>query len=191
MCEKWKTDFEKIDGFIMRDIRICLEKNQDDYIERFMILPHRKFNFSAAFFGSKWFVYRLMLREGMLLWGLDLLVTTFVGTLLTIFGLKKMMNPDSIRKLIIIGMALVYMIFFFIQGFIADQIYWKKLKRELTAFGRKDSNEPASKEEIDKMKEWTGVSIKSAIFVSVLWGIATNMVYKYIMCPTILWAVSL
>ena len=191
MGEKWKTDYEKIDGFIKRDIRICLDKNQDDYIDRFMTLPRRKFNFSAAFFGGRWFVYRLMLKEGVLLWGLDWLVTTFLVTLLTIVGLKKMMNPDSLRNLIKIGIALVYVIFFFIQGVIADQIYWKKLKRELTSFGRKDRNEPASEEQIEKMKEWTGVSIKSVIFVSILWGIANNLVLKHIIYPIILWGISL
>ena len=86
MGETWKTDYEKIDGFIKRDIRICLDKNQDEYIERFMNLPRRKFNLSAAFFGSRWFVYRLMLREGVLFWGLELSVTAFVSTLLTIIG---------------------------------------------------------------------------------------------------------
>lgn len=191
MGETWKTDYEKIDGFIKRDIRICLDKNQDDYIERFMNLPRRKFNFSAAFFGSRWFVYRLMLREGVLFWGLELSVTAFVSTLLTIIGYKKMMNLEGMRTMMIIGGALVYLIFFFIEGFIADQIYWKKLKRELTSFGRKDSNEAAGKEEIEKMKEYTGVSIKSVIFVSALWGIANNLVLKYIMYPIILWAVSL
>ena len=191
MGEKWKTDYEKIDGFIKRDIRICLVNNQDDYIERFMNLPRRKFNFSAAFFGSRWFVYRLMLREGVLFWGLELLVAAFVSTLLTIIGFKKMMNPDGMRTIMIIGGVLVYLIFFFIQGFIADQIYWKRLKRELTDIGRKDSNEPASKEEIEKIKEWTGVSIKTVIFFSVLWGIANNLVLKYVMYPIILWGASL
>ncbi len=191
MSDNWQTDINRIDGFLESDIRICLENNEDTYIERFRNLPGRKFNFCAAIFGSRWYAYRLMLKEGWLFWIIEMGASAFISTLLTVMGFRTMMDPDSIRTMIMVGGALVFLIFFFIQGFIADQIYWKRMRRELGAIGRQNSKEPAMEDEIEKMKGQLGVSIKSVIICSILWGIGNQLILKCIIYPIIYWAVGL
>lgn len=191
MSDDWLRSNYKIEGYLESDIRTCLEKNEDTYINRFLALPQRRFNFCAAVFGGRWFVYRLMLKEGCLLWFANMIVSYSVDAYLLVMGIRRNIDMNFIRTTIKISEVLIYFIFFFIQGFIADSIYWKCLKRDLNDLGRQNSMEPATEEEIEKMRNQTGVSIRGVILFSVLWWFASKIIINLVITPFVFWKAGL
>lgn len=191
MIEDWQKVNCRIDGYLETDIRICLEKNEDTYLERFWYLPQRRFNVCAAIFGSKWFAYRLMIKEGSLLWFIDLVVSGTIYALILIMGGRRIIDIHYMNTALKASGILTFLILFFVQGFIADQLYWKHLKKELEVVGRFNSKDSILEEEIEKLKGETGVSIKSIILFSILWGLGSELFTKFIMFPIVYWLVGL
>lgn len=159
---------ERIEGYLVSDIELCVQKNSSFYLERFSKLPKHNVNEMALVFTGEWMVYRHMWRE-------------FIITLLLAGSIIFATAPYTVKLLNSIGyngkagtviLACGYLIIICpIIGFLGDSLYWKKIERELNRFNRKDSISPlaeAERAELQKRTNSSGIYILLANLIAMI-----------------------
>lgn len=167
---------ERIEGYLVSDIELCVDRNTEYYLDCFRKQPQLYPNGSALLFSGNWMVYRHMWVE-FLIWNLIDILLTFVSGLIFIkpmlLGGERLI--DIYFKLNIWNFVFVAILFFAF----ANTFYWKKIKRELNRFNRKDSTTPITEEEKAVLQNHTRVSglyVVIAILLYLLIGRLCNSV---------------
>ena len=111
-------DENQIGGYSILEIREYLEKNQEEYLNRFRQMGRKKkFNGAAAFFGPLWFAYRIMWIEGFLLWLIFSVITLFASFIIYILILANIIYTKESAGLLLFLLRIVE---FLIIGNLAD-----------------------------------------------------------------------
>lgn len=167
---------EQIDGYMVSDIELCVERNTEYYLDCFRKQPKLSLNGSALVFSGNWMIYRHMWAE-FVIWSLINIVLTFVSG--RIFIKNMLLNGNSIIDVIqklTLGNLIFNATLFFVFG---NMLYWKKIKRELDRMNRKDSTIPmtaAEKANLQKRTRVSGSYVAIVIFLYMLLnGIASSV----------------
>lgn len=154
-------DESQIGGYSISEIRGYLEKNQEEYLNRFRQIDRKKkFNGAAAFFGPLWFAYRMMWIEGFLLWFISSVITLFASFIIYMLVLANIIyTKDSVGVLLF----LLWIVKFLILGKLADSIYWWKIKKRIDASHWEDGKKRSIIQKFANSVECKGASIWCAI----------------------------
>lgn len=159
-------DESQIGGYLISEIRGYLEKNQDEYLNRFrQIDKKKKFNGAAAFFGPLWFAYRMMWIEGILLWFISSIITLFTSFIIYMLVLARIIYSKDSAGLLLF---LLWIVKFLIIGKLADSIYWRKIKKKIDALHWENEKKLSTIQKLANSVECKGASIWSAIVFSFL-----------------------
>ena len=159
-------DESQIGGYCISEIREYLEKNQEEYLNRFrQIDKKKKFNVAAAFFGPLWFAYRMMWIEGFLLWFISSVITLFATFIIYMLILANLIYTKESTGLLLF---LLWIVKFLIIGMLADSIYWWKIKKRIDASHWEDGKKLSVIQKLANSIECKGASIWSAIVFSFL-----------------------
>ncbi len=163
---KMDYDENQIGGYLISEIKEYLEKNQDEYLNRFrQINKKKKFNGAAAFFGPLWFAYRMMWIEGILLWFISSIITLFALFIIYMLVLARIIYSRDSAGLLLF---LLWIVKFLIIGKLADSIYWRKIKKRIDASNWEDRKKLSTIQKLANSAECKGASIWSAIIFSFL-----------------------
>lgn len=159
-------DENQIGGYSISEIRVYLEKNQEEYLNRFKQMDRKKkFNVAAAFFGPLWFAYRMMWIEGFLLWLISSIITLFASFIIYILILANIIYTKESAGLLLFLLRIVE---FLIIGKLADSIYWWKIKIRIDASHLETGKKISILQKFANSVECKGASIWSAIIFSFL-----------------------
>ncbi|GLB29243.1 hypothetical protein LAD12857_11660 [Lacrimispora amygdalina] len=160
------NDENQIGGYSISEIREYLEKNQEEYLNRFRQIDRKKkFNGAAAFFGPLWFAYRMMWIEGFLLWLISSVITLFASFIIYILILANIIYTKESAGLLLF---LLWIVEFLIIGKMADSIYWWKIKKRIDATHWEDGKKRSIIQKLANAVECKGASLWSAIVFSFL-----------------------
>lgn len=159
-------DENQIGGYSISEIRGYLEKNQEEYFNRFKQIDRKKkFNGAAAFFGPLWFAYRMMWIEGLLLWFISSVITLFASFIIDMLVLENIIYTKESAGLLLF---LLWIIKFLIIGKMADSIYWWKIKKRIDVSHWEDGEKQSIIQKLSNTVECKGASIWSAIVFFIL-----------------------
>lgn len=159
-------DENQIGGYSISEIRGYLEKNQEEYLNRFRQIDRKKkFNGAAAFFGPTWFAYRMMWIEGFLLWLISSVITLFASFIIYMLILANIIYTKESAGLLLF---LLWIVKFLIIGKLADSIYWWKIKKRIDASHWEDGKKRSIIQKLANSVECKGASLWSAIVFSFL-----------------------
>ena len=159
-------DENQIGGYSILEITEYLEKNQEEYLNRFRQMGRKKkFNGAAAFFGPLWFAYRMMWIEGLLLWLIFSVITLFASFIIYILILANIIHTKESAGLLLF---LLWIVEFLIVGKQADSIYWWKIKKRIDASHLETGKKISILQKFANSVECKGASIWSAIIFSFL-----------------------
>lgn len=157
---------DRIEGYLITDIELCIGKNKDYYINKFQKLPTRRVNGSAMLFEVNWMAYRHMWREGIILYFLQLIPVMIAVP----FMFKGVLNGNA-RTMDTVWPPIIMSIIasFLLIGFFGDTIYWKKIKRELDRYNRKNSTIPMTEAEKGELQGRTQTSFIYVVISIILY----------------------
>lgn len=156
---------ERINGYLVSDIELCLQAKTEYYLERFRKQPERDLNWSAFLFGGTWMAYRHMWREAVITYLLIIPAVLALIPLLIKIGIAGGYSGDDV---ILTSTFVIQFFFCVLYGLWSDTLYWRKIKRELNRFNRKDSTVSISEEEKENLLKRTNLS---AMYVFAAMGI--------------------
>lgn len=146
---------ERIDGYLVSDIELCVVNNTEYYLNKFRKLPAREINESAFLCSINWMAYRHMWREGIILYFLHIIPVIAAIPFLVRSALNgRAVSVDAAMPILLFSTA----VYCYLTGLFGDTIYWKKIKRELDRFNRKNSTVPMTEAEIEELQHRTQCS---------------------------------
>ncbi len=181
----------EIQGYLVSEIRICVAENTDTYIDRFKNLPRHKFNWCAAFLGTTWGGYRLMIKYSFLFWMIQMLIGTVVLTFVMFFCLW--LTPDVMTNRwlmaavpwVMITSVVLEIVSFIIRGMYADQLYWRFIRKKIDEV-KNQTNSQESYVIEDDLTKHTGVYLGGAILMSIGISILDNLYRSCILSPLVI-----
>lgn len=156
---------ERIDGYMVSDIEMCIQKKSEYYLNYFRKQPKLHLNWAAFIFGRIWMAYRHMWREAVIT---SLLEIPAAFALPTLFIKLAIANGFYDISIVYVSTFATLLIFCILYGLWGNTLYWKKLKRELNRFNRKDSTVSITEEEKENLLKSNRLS---AMYVFAAWGI--------------------
>lgn len=181
---------DKLEGYWKRDIRICLEQNEELYLERFQRLPRKKFNFCAAIFGTLWFTYRKMEKEAWIIWTIQITLVQTLMIILTVLASKGVLARLSIVTYLVYALALTQLVFSIILGFEADKIYWKKIKQHLIHCDCYKSDKAAAGDKLISGNQF-GISMVPTLIFVFINGCISYFILNYVLFPFFFFEIGL
>ncbi len=176
-----QNEDKTIQGYSVRYIRTCIEKNIDTYIMRFNNLPEHQFNWCAAFFGTTWGGYRLMYKYSFIYWAVEWLISTMMYAIVGGIG-SKLFDVDTLYQLLMVTAIALQIIFFVIRGVYADELYWKFLREKIDYVKSHNSSQEPYDIEADLMR-YTGTSLGGVFLMYFGMDIANALYVSFVMVP--------
>lgn len=124
-------------GYLLVDIRSCVGKNYDVYMQKFTRLRKGKFSFnwSSAIFGIEWMCYRKMWKYAAWFLGITQAcsILIYIGVIMWIRSLNVsdiLSNNVRIPNLYWVQES-GKLLWFIIFGLAGDPLYWRTVKKKL------------------------------------------------------------
>lgn len=150
--DEYPSSPERIAGYLVSDIELCIGTNTDYYLAKFRKLPALRINGSATLCAINWMVYRHIWREALMVYFIQL-ASMVVVSIFLIIGMKNGLRLDTDEiNLISMGAHVVYCL---AVGLFGDSLYWRKIRRELDRFNRQDSTTTMTEEEKQELRDRT------------------------------------
>ena len=161
-------------GYSVPEIIDFVGKGNEKYLIRFKSLQNkRKFNFAAALFGGFWFGYRKMWLEGVAVMAFCTLLFFLKSAVYYALLYNRIFDLDKTYDLF---KWLTYIVEFIIIGFVADNIYWKNIKKRIDFLHSPIEVRDNKLGIVTVFKECKGVSICLGALPMIFWYQVFSMV---------------
>lgn len=126
---KWPED--RIEDYLVTDMAQYIGNNRETYFKKFMKIANKKltFHWPAFFLSIYWFLYRRMVKETVIIYICMFFYNALISIPIFVLMFNQRLMEMVIYSYVTVPLSLLPSI---IIGMIANPLYYKKVKRDLT-----------------------------------------------------------